>query len=70
LPNREWNDNTGTFQIEGRLVAILDGQVRILKTTGRTTTVPMRRLSEDDQNYVAEVINRHGNGLIGVVAAR
>jgi hypothetical protein len=70
LPIREWNDNSGNFKIDGRLIAILDGQVRILKTTGRTTTVPMRRLSEADQKYVAEIINRHGNGLIGVVAAR
>lgn len=70
LPVRHWSDNTGTFRVEGRLIAILDGQVRLLKTTGRTTTVPMRRLSDADQKYVAEIIERHGSGLAGQVAAR
>jgi hypothetical protein len=70
LPVRKWSDNTGTYEVEGRLIAILDGQVRVLKSTGKTTTVPMRRLSDADQKYVEEIINRHGPTLIGVVAAR
>jgi hypothetical protein len=58
LPVRNWSDNTGTYRIEGRLIAILDGQVRVLKSTGKTTTVPMRRLSDADKKYVEEVIIR------------
>ena len=59
-------------QLEGRLVAILDGQVRLLKETGRTTTVPLDRLSAADREYVEEVVARHGNDLstLGQVAAR
>lgn len=67
---RNWSDNTGTFEVEGRLIAILDGHVRLLKDTGKTTTVPMRRLSDADKKYVEEVITRHGQKLIGVVASR
>jgi len=70
LPVRTWNDNTGTFQVEGRLIAILPDHVRLLKTNGRTTTVPMRRLSEADATYVEEAAARHGAGLIGQVAAK
>ncbi len=58
MPVRHWSDNTGTYQIEGRLIAILDGHVRVLKSTGKTTTVPMRRLSDADRKYVEEVIIR------------
>jgi hypothetical protein len=38
--------------VRGRLIAILDDKVRILKETGRTTTVPMTRLSTADRQYV------------------
>ncbi len=53
-PIREWVDDTGLFRVRGRLIAIQGGKVRILKATGRTTTVPLARLSRADQRYVAE----------------
>jgi hypothetical protein len=58
LPVRAWSDNTGTYHIEGRLIAIFEDKVRVLKSTGKTTTVPMRRLSDADKKYVDEVIIR------------
>jgi hypothetical protein len=63
LPMRKWVDDSGTFQVNGRLILILDGKVRLLKETGRTTTVPMERLSEADRQYVEEVIGRYGRDL-------
>jgi len=51
------------FRVQGRLVLILEGKVRLLKETGRTTTVPMERLSADDRAYVAGVIARYGSDL-------
>jgi SLA1 homology domain 1, SHD1 len=51
-PVRDWVDDTGLFRTRGQLVAILDGKVRILKETGRTTTVPLSRLSAADRQYV------------------
>lgn len=53
-PTREWVDDTGLFRVRGRLLAILDGKVRILKETGRTTTVPLARLSAADREYVGD----------------
>ena len=67
---RIWTDNTGDFKINGRLIAILDGKVRILKETGRTTTVPVNRLSETDREYVDEVIGRYGTDLDTKLASR
>lgn len=63
MPSREWVDDSGTFHVKGRLILILDGKVRLLKETGRTTTVPMERLSAADRQYVDEVISRYGSDL-------
>ena len=53
-PMRTWSDNTGKYKINGRLFSIMDGNVKLLKENGRFTTVPIRRLSEDDLRYVHE----------------
>jgi SLA1 homology domain 1, SHD1 len=63
LPLRHWIDNSGQFQVKARLISILDGRVRLLKETGRTTTVPVERLSAADQTYVAQIIARYGHDL-------
>jgi hypothetical protein len=49
---RLWVDNTGTYSCYGRLVKLMDGNVRILKDNGRTTTVPLYRLSPSDLSFV------------------
>jgi hypothetical protein len=69
---RQWRDNSGQFQTSARLILILDGKVRLLKESGRTTTVPLARLSAADQAYVAEIISRYGKDLTGLdkLAAR
>jgi hypothetical protein len=63
LPSRRWSDNSGQFQVQARLLLILDGKVRLLKESGRTTTVPTERLSDADRAYVEEVISRYGKDL-------
>ena len=49
---RRWVDNTGEFSVRGRLVRVLDGKVQLLKNNGRTTTVPLARLSQADFQFV------------------
>jgi hypothetical protein len=49
---RVWSDNTGTFSVTARVAIIFADCVRLLKENGRTTTVPIRRLSEADRLYV------------------
>ena len=63
LPIREWTDNSGQFRVKARLVLILDGKVRLLKESGRTTTVQSERMSAADRQYVAESIARYGSDL-------
>jgi hypothetical protein len=52
---REWVDDTGAFRIRARLVQVLDGKVKLLKETGKTTTVPFSRLSPNDLKYIERV---------------
>jgi len=63
LALRKWVDDSGTFRVQGRLILILEGKVRLLKETGRTTTVPLQRLSDADRRYVEEIISRYGDDL-------
>jgi SLA1 homology domain 1, SHD1 len=63
LPLRPWTDNTGKFSVRAQLVLVLDGKVRLLKETGRTTTVGIERLSVDDRAYVAAATDRYGEDL-------
>ncbi|MBW3596561.1 MAG: hypothetical protein KY475_04715, partial [Planctomycetes bacterium] len=70
LPERLWTDNTGTFEIRGRLAGALDEKIRILKDNGRYTTVPMRRLSDADQQYVAERVAEMRNQEESLIAGQ
>jgi hypothetical protein len=63
LPLREWTDNSGKFKVNAKLVLVLDGKVRLLKETGRTTTVVLERLSNDDRAYISAAIERYGEDL-------
>lgn len=61
---RLWTDNTGTFSCNARLVRFLDGQVRLLKDNGRTTTVSLSRLSPNDLAFVERQASaQHTSGL-------
>jgi hypothetical protein len=52
---RVWTDVTGKHQVRGQMKRILvaEQKVRILKDTGKYTTVPFARLSEADRTFVA-----------------
>ena len=54
LPMREWEDNTGTFSTKARLIAISGNHVQLMKENARTATVPIRRLSVVDRQYIIE----------------
>jgi hypothetical protein len=54
---RTWVDNTGNYSCRGRLISLLDSHVRLLKDNGRTTTVPLSRLSTIDLKFVHRQAN-------------
>ena len=56
-PMRLWTDNTGKYQVRARLIVVGDRYVRLLKETGKTTTVPFSRLSGSDLAFVQHQVS-------------
>ncbi len=53
---RTWTDSSGQHKIEARLVRVLDGEEVVLKTdAGREITLPLKRLSDEDQELLEHV---------------
>lgn len=50
---RTWKDNTGGFEIEAQMVAASDGVITLKKRDGKTVDVPLKRLSQADQDAIA-----------------
>lgn len=65
-PMRLWHDDTGEFAVRGKLILLMPGKVRLLKDTGRTTTVPLDRLSKADLAYV----ERHTTAMLAKLTAQ
>ncbi|MEX2092704.1 MAG: SHD1 domain-containing protein, partial [Pirellulales bacterium] len=65
---RHWVDNTGSFSCEGRLIRVLDGKVQLRKASGRTTTVPLARLSQTDFEFVNRQASAQQAETIGKTA--
>src|SRR5206468_2729224 len=59
---RVWTDESGEFQVTARLALILDGKVRLLKETGKYTTVPIEKLSAADQQFVRQAVAQLAEG--------
>lgn len=56
-PMRLWTDNTGKYQVRARLLVVGDRHVKLLKETGKTTTVPFSRLSGNDLAFVQHQVS-------------
>lgn len=56
---RTWTDNTGGFSVEATMEVDaadkLSADVVLIKSNGKTITVPLERLSEESRNYVRKV---------------
>jgi hypothetical protein len=51
--SRTWNDSTGAFSLEASFAGVEDGKVKLKKASGKTLSVPLEKLSKEDQDYVA-----------------
>ena len=51
---RTWKDATGKFQVQARLVDRVGDQVRLETSQGRVISVPVDKLSEADQQFLAD----------------
>ena len=56
---RVWVDNTGHYSVNARLIRFVDGKVQLMKENGRTTTVPLNRLSQRDLQFVNRQASAH-----------
>ncbi|RCS54122.1 hypothetical protein DTL42_02940 [Bremerella cremea] len=54
--SRSWSNDTGQFRIDGKLQSAEDNKVKILKSDNRVITVPLDKLSEEDQKFVNEFL--------------
>ena len=50
---REWVDKTGAHKVEGEFVGQRDGYVLLKLPNGKAGRIPINRLSEGDQQYLA-----------------
>lgn len=51
---REWRDVTGKYRVEAEFVALQDGVVRLRKEDGQVLTMPLKKLSPADQEFVRQ----------------
>ncbi|MCA9202279.1 MAG: hypothetical protein KDA59_04515, partial [Planctomycetales bacterium] len=70
LEMRRWKDNTGEFEVNGKLVVLAADYVRLLKDNGRHCTVPMNRLSQVDREYVEAFAAKNGLDRVEHLASR
>lgn len=65
---REWSDSTGNFSITAKLLEMRDGTVYLENEQGKTLKIPMERLSQSDQEFLAggnnpfEMVEERGGG--------
>lgn len=58
---RTWTDSTGEFKVEARFVSKNGDKVTIKTDSGREITLPLKRLSDEDQELLADVRNEADN---------
>ena len=51
---RTWRDASGSFEVEAAFLRADAGKVTIQKKNGRELTIPLDKLSDEDQEYVKE----------------
>ena len=71
-PQRTWQDKSGKFEVEAKLLEQTDGKVQLLKADGLVIEVPIAALSEGDQKYLRELapVNPFAGGVPREAPAR
>ena len=59
---RTWTDSTGKFKIEADFLEIAEGQVKLQRPDGKRVSLPLAKLSKDDQTYLKEEMKRRRDG--------
>ena len=58
---RTWTDSTGRFNVKAKLVEKTFTHVMLLTETGKEVTLPLAKLSQQDQDFLAAVSSTFEN---------
>ena len=61
---RSWKSRDGKFKIEASLSEVDDGDVKLKKANGKIITVPLKKLSDKDKEYI-ERSNKESDNPFG-----
>lgn len=59
---RKWSDRTGQFTVTAEFVEVRGANVHIRREDGKVLAVPIERLSESDQQFLATMISEKPSG--------
>lgn len=59
---RTWKARSGATAIEAEFVSLADGKVTLQRAGGKRTVVPLEKLSDEDQQFVAQATAKLGSG--------
>ena len=67
---RTWIDNTGKHSTVGRLIEINPENIRLMKSNGRTCTVPLSRMCPADSAYVDSIRKEVASARIALLSSK
>jgi hypothetical protein len=59
---RTWKDASGKYTIEAKMVGFADGLVQLERPDGTTISVPLEKLSDEDQKFVGSAMGESAGG--------
>jgi hypothetical protein len=54
-PVRRWSDATGKYHVNAELIGVVDGKVQLKKSDGKVITIPLAKLSAQDQEALKKL---------------
>jgi hypothetical protein len=57
LEKRQWTDSTGKYKLQAEFVTLSDGIVQLKMDGGRIVSIPLTKLSKQDQNFVHKLLS-------------
>jgi hypothetical protein len=63
---RTWTDDSGKFTVTARFDGVINANVRLLKEDASQVTVPLARLSTEDQQWIEERLKQPPRGAVAV----
>ncbi|WP_145058481.1 SHD1 domain-containing protein [Adhaeretor mobilis] len=62
---RTWSDKSGKHKIEAEFVEATGGNAKLKKPDGKVITIPLAKLSKDDQRHIRDIVKGQASGSSG-----